>query len=162
MLPPTNLPDMRGARRPLVKLSDYALAKNYRDEGGFQGLTTEGDFGGSMGFLSPDHIRDFREVKEPADLYGAGAILHADALGAYGWGRRYAIVLFVRPIPRFLWPSKYDDAADFLGRPSIETRDIVASMSFGLRGRSATSPPILSEAPTTRPRATPPPAIIVE
>ena len=53
-------------------------------------------------------------------VYGAGAILHADALGEHGWGRRYATVLLVRPIPRFLWPSKYDDAAAMLGTPSIE------------------------------------------
>jgi oligosaccharide repeat unit polymerase len=54
-------------------------------------------------------------------LYGAGAILHADASGAYWWGRRYLTMLFVRPVPRFLWPSKYDDAAALLGTPSIET-----------------------------------------
>ena len=54
-------------------------------------------------------------------VYGAGAILHADAMGEYWWGRRYATVLLVRPIPRFLWPSKYDDAAAVLGTPSIQT-----------------------------------------
>ena len=31
----------------------------------------QGDIGGSVGFLSPDHIRDFRQVKEPADIYSA-------------------------------------------------------------------------------------------
>lgn len=54
-------------------------------------------------------------------VYGAGAILHADREGTYWWGRRLATVLFVRPVPRMLWPTKYDDAAAALGTPSIET-----------------------------------------
>ncbi|RUL89369.1 FHA domain-containing serine/threonine-protein kinase [Tautonia sociabilis] len=80
---PSNVLVMGGARRPLVKLSDFGLAKNFRDEAGFNGLTIEGDFGGSMGFLSPDHIRDFREVKWPADIYSAGATLYYLLTGHY-------------------------------------------------------------------------------
>lgn len=80
---PSNVLVMGGARRPLVKLSDFGLAKNFRDDAGFNGLTTEGDFGGSMGFLSPDHIRDFREVKWPADIYSAGATLYFLLTGHY-------------------------------------------------------------------------------
>src|SRR5256885_9328296 len=47
-----------------------ALPICFRDNAGFAGLsytTQQGDIGGSAGFLSPDHIRDFRQVKEPAD-----------------------------------------------------------------------------------------------
>ena len=36
------------------------------------------------------------------------------------WGRRYLVVLLVRPIPRSLWPTKYADAARFLNIPSID------------------------------------------
>jgi hypothetical protein len=36
------------------------------------------------------------------------------------WGRRYLTVLLVRPVPRSLWPTKYADAAQFLGIPSID------------------------------------------
>ncbi len=80
---PSNVLVLGSARRPLVKLSDFGLAKNFRDEGGFGGLTMEGDFGGSMGFLSPDHIRNFREVREPADIYSAGATLYHMLSGKY-------------------------------------------------------------------------------
>ncbi len=73
---PSNLLVMGAAHRPLVKLSDFGLAKSFRDDAGFAGLTHEGDISGSVGFLSPDHIRDFRRVKEPADIYGAGATLY--------------------------------------------------------------------------------------
>jgi hypothetical protein len=80
---PSNLLVTGTADRPDVKLSDFGLAKSFRDDGGFTGLTHQGDVGGSAGFLSPDHIRDFREVKEPADIYGAGATLYYLLTGHY-------------------------------------------------------------------------------
>jgi serine/threonine-protein kinase len=80
---PSNVLVMGGVRRPLVKLSDFGLAKNFRDEAGFNGMTIEGDFGGSMGFLSPDHIRGFRDVKGAADIYSAGATLYYLLSGRY-------------------------------------------------------------------------------
>jgi hypothetical protein len=53
-------------------------------------------------------------------VFGAGAALNAEALGDFAWGRRFLMVFFIRPIPRFLWPTKYADAADFLNVPSID------------------------------------------
>jgi len=73
---PSNLLVTGPAARPLVKLSDFGLAKSFRDNAGFAGLTHQGDIGGSGGFISPDHIRDFRDAKEPADIYSAGATLY--------------------------------------------------------------------------------------
>jgi hypothetical protein len=82
-------------------------------------------------------------------IYGAGAILHADATGEYWWGRRYATVLFVRPVPRFLWPSKYDDAAAILGTPSIETNMGVGTDAFretvGWSGSRGAAPGIVAD-----------------
>jgi serine/threonine-protein kinase len=80
---PSNLLVTGPRERPDVKLSDFGLAKNFRDDAGLHGLTHQGDVGGSAGFLSPDHIRDFREVKEPADIYGAGATLYYLLTGHY-------------------------------------------------------------------------------
>jgi serine/threonine protein kinase len=73
---PSNLLITGPKARPSVKLSDFGLAKSFRDDAGFAGLTHQGDIGGSGGFISPDHIRDFREAKEPADIYSAGATLY--------------------------------------------------------------------------------------
>ncbi len=53
-------------------------------------------------------------------VYGAGTILNADRTGEYWWGRRYLVVFFLRPIPRFLWPSKYQAASAMLGVPDME------------------------------------------
>ncbi|MBV8381647.1 MAG: protein kinase [Planctomycetaceae bacterium] len=73
---PSNLLVIGPPQRPQVKLSDFGLAKNFRENPGFHGLTHQGDICGSVGFLSPDHIRDFRDVKESADIYSAGATLY--------------------------------------------------------------------------------------
>lgn len=73
---PSNLLLTGPIDRPDLKLSDFGLAKSFRDEAGFGGLTHVGDIGGSSGFISPDHIRNFREVREPGDIYSVGATLY--------------------------------------------------------------------------------------
>ena len=47
-------------------------------------------------------------------VFGAAAAVNADALDSFRWGRRYLMVLLVRPIPRSLWPTKFADAARVL------------------------------------------------
>lgn len=73
---PSNLLIWGPIQRPKLKLSDFGLAKSFRENDGFVGLTRQGDVGGSVGFISPDHIRDFRDLKEPADIYSAGATIY--------------------------------------------------------------------------------------
>jgi serine/threonine-protein kinase len=80
---PSNLLVYGPPVRPTVKLSDFGLAKSVLDNAGFATLTHQGDVGGSVGFLSPDHLRDFREVKAPADIYSASATLYFLLTGKY-------------------------------------------------------------------------------
>jgi serine/threonine-protein kinase len=103
---PSNLLVMGPAHRPRVKLSDFGLAKSFADNEAFTTLTRQGDIGGSIGFISPDHIRDFSEVKEPADIYSAGATLFYLLTNQYpylGFDPRrpdsYDIILEHPPIP---------------------------------------------------------------
>jgi serine/threonine-protein kinase len=103
---PSNLLLMGPPQGVQLKLSDFGLAKNFRENAGFVGLTHQGDIGGSVGFISPDHIRDFREVKEPADIYGAGATLYfllTMNYPFYGFnphrGDAYAMILENPPVP---------------------------------------------------------------
>jgi eukaryotic-like serine/threonine-protein kinase len=72
---PSNLLIWGPIQKPRLKLSDFGLAKSFRGNTGFVGLTRQGDVGGSVGFISPDHIRDFAHLTEPADLYSVGATL---------------------------------------------------------------------------------------
>lgn len=41
--------------------------------------------------------------------YGGGVILTARQFGGHAWGWRYLAQLLVHPVPRQLWPTKYDD-----------------------------------------------------
>ncbi len=91
---------------PVVKLSDFGLAKSFRDDAGFTDLTHERDIGGSIGFISPDHIREFRGVKEPGDIYSAGATLYYLLTGQYPYldfdpnkGNAIAMILEYPSVP---------------------------------------------------------------
>jgi serine/threonine-protein kinase len=102
---PSNLLVTGPEARPVIKLSDFGLAKRL-DEAGFTGLTHQGDIGGSVGFISPDHIRDFRGAREPADLYSAGATLYYLISGQYPFldfnpnrANAYAIILEHPSVP---------------------------------------------------------------
>jgi serine/threonine-protein kinase len=103
---PSNLLVMGPPHRPRVKLSDFGLAKSFEETTGQITLTRQGDIGGSIGFISPDHIRDFREVREPADIYSAGATLFYLLTNRYpylGFDPRkagsYEIILQHPPVP---------------------------------------------------------------
>jgi serine/threonine-protein kinase len=103
---PSNLLVLGPAHRPRVKLSDFGLAKSFDESEGFTTLTRQGDVGGSVGFISPDHIRDFRETRAPADIYSAGATLFYLLTNRYpylGFDPRkpgsYEIILQNPPVP---------------------------------------------------------------
>jgi serine/threonine-protein kinase len=103
---PSNLLVMGPPHRPRVKLTDFGLAKSFDESEGFSTLTRQGDIGGSIGFISPDHIRDFRDVREPADIYSAGATLFYLLTNRYpylGFDARqpgsYEIILQNPPVP---------------------------------------------------------------
>jgi len=53
-------------------------------------------------------------------IYGSGVILDATFRDDYYWGGRYITNLFIRPIPRQIWPTQYEDAAKLFGTPNLE------------------------------------------
>ena len=56
-------------------------------------------------------------------LYGVLAITTSDYFEEYYWGYRYFVTLIVRPIPKQIWPTKYQDmGADWLFRDAREER----------------------------------------
>ena len=42
-------------------------------------------------------------------IYGAGLMLHVRYHQSFQWGWRYFVTYLVRPIPRQIWPTKYED-----------------------------------------------------
>jgi serine/threonine-protein kinase len=59
----------------LAKLSDFGLARTYQASQ-VSGLTMAGDSGGTPLYMPPEQVRNFREVKPPADQYAAAATLY--------------------------------------------------------------------------------------
>jgi serine/threonine-protein kinase len=103
---PSNLLVMGPVHRPRVKLTDFGLAKSFADTAGFTTLTRQGDIGGSIGFISPDHIRQFSDVREPGDIYSAAATLFYLITNRYpylGFDPRqpdsYQVILQHPPVP---------------------------------------------------------------
>jgi hypothetical protein len=42
-------------------------------------------------------------------IYGTGSVLSTEQRHSYYWGRRYMAQIVARPIPRSIWPDKYED-----------------------------------------------------
>ena len=83
-------------------------------------------------------------------IYGSGVILDADLRDKYYWGSRYFTVFFIRPIPRQLWPNKYQDAADFFGTPNLETSNLgtggtALEQTVGWAGSVGAAPGIIAD-----------------
>jgi hypothetical protein len=76
--------------------------------------------GSESGFTSLSEAYTFGVEPGNEFVFGAGAALNAESVDGFMWGRRYLVVFLVRPIPRFLWPTKYTDAAAVLNIPSLD------------------------------------------
>lgn len=59
----------------LVKLADFGLARVYQGSQ-LSGLTMTGDLGGTMAFMAPEQVTNYREARPPADQYSAAATLY--------------------------------------------------------------------------------------
>jgi oligosaccharide repeat unit polymerase len=72
---------------------------------------------------------------------GAATIITADRFENFYWGYRYFVTFVVRPIPKQLWPTKYDDmGADWLYRYGDEEREIRYWEALGFRLPDGTAP----------------------
>ncbi len=87
-----------------VKLADFGLARVYQSSR-MSGLTLEGDVGGTVGYMPPEQVTNFREAKPPADLYSAAATLYylLTAQPAYDFAasplQPLALLLYEDPVP---------------------------------------------------------------
>ncbi|HEV3257676.1 MAG TPA: FHA domain-containing serine/threonine-protein kinase [Gemmataceae bacterium] len=72
---PSNLLVTEHAGREGAMLADFGLARVYQDSQ-LSGLTMTGDIGGTVAFMAPEQITNFRHVKPTADQYATGATLY--------------------------------------------------------------------------------------
>jgi len=85
-------------------LADFGLARVYQ-ESKLSGLTLLGDIGGTVPFMAPEQITDFRNVQPAVDQYGAGATLYKLLTGRFiydfpaGDEMRLLMILQDDPVP---------------------------------------------------------------
>jgi hypothetical protein len=82
-------------------------------------------------------------------IYGSGSIIDAKIRDKYFWGGRYATVVFIRPIPRQIWPTKYEDASRFFGIPNLDenmgTGGASMASTLGWQGAVGAAPGLIAD-----------------
>ncbi|MER3429425.1 MAG: serine/threonine protein kinase [Blastocatellia bacterium] len=66
----------------VAKLTDFGLSKSYKQTG-MSGVTMVGDVAGTIAYMPPEQVRDFKEVRPPADIYGVGMTAYSLLTGAH-------------------------------------------------------------------------------
>jgi eukaryotic-like serine/threonine-protein kinase len=88
----------------LAKISDFGLAKSFRGVG-LSGLTFSGEMRGTVPFMPPEQMLDFKAVTPLADLYATAATLYYLLTQQYiydepgGGGDLIRMLLEEQPIP---------------------------------------------------------------
>lgn len=54
-----------------AKLTDFGLAKSFA-QSGMSGMTMAGEMAGTLSYMPPEQIRNFRDVKPTSDIYSVG------------------------------------------------------------------------------------------
>ncbi len=65
-----------------AKLTDFGLAKSFKQTG-LSGVTMVGDVAGTIAYMPPEQIRDFKEVRPPSDIYAVGMTAYSLLTGAH-------------------------------------------------------------------------------
>lgn len=55
----------------VAKLTDFGLSKSYMQTG-MSGVTMVGDVAGTIAYMPPEQVRDFKDVRPPSDIYAVG------------------------------------------------------------------------------------------
>ncbi len=90
--------------REVVKLADFGLARVYQASQ-LSGLTLQGEMGGTVAFMAPEQIIQFREARPPVDQYAASATLYKLLTDQYIFDlprqvqRQIGMILQEEPIP---------------------------------------------------------------
>ncbi len=68
--------------RAQAKLTDFGLSKSFKQTG-MSGVTMVGDVAGTIAYMPPEQVRDFKEVRPPSDLYAVGMTAYSLLTGAH-------------------------------------------------------------------------------
>ncbi|QEH33188.1 Serine/threonine-protein kinase PK-1 [Aquisphaera giovannonii] len=101
---PENILITRNEDGLIAKISDFGLAKSFRGVG-LSGLTFSGEMRGTIPFMPPEQMLDFKTVTPLADLYSTAATLYYMLTQNYiydepaGGGDLIRMLLEERPVP---------------------------------------------------------------
>jgi serine/threonine-protein kinase len=65
-----------------AKLTDFGLAKSFKQTG-MSGVTMVGDVAGTIAYMPPEQVRDFKEVRPPSDIYAIGMTAYSLLTGKH-------------------------------------------------------------------------------
>ncbi len=65
-----------------AKLTDFGLSKSFKQTG-MSGVTMVGDVAGTIAYMPPEQVRDFKEVRPPSDIYALGMTAYSLLTGAH-------------------------------------------------------------------------------
>ncbi|MGI8883245.1 MAG: protein kinase domain-containing protein [Pyrinomonadaceae bacterium] len=65
-----------------AKITDFGLAKSFKQTG-MSGVTMVGDVAGTIAYMPPEQVRDFKEVRPPSDIYATGMTAYSLLTGAH-------------------------------------------------------------------------------
>jgi pSer/pThr/pTyr-binding forkhead associated (FHA) protein len=66
----------------IAKLTDFGLAKSFKQTG-MSGVTMVGDVAGTIAYMPPEQIRDFKDVQPPSDIYAMGMTAYTLMTGTH-------------------------------------------------------------------------------
>ena len=66
----------------IAKLTDFGLAKSFKQTG-MSGVTMVGDVAGTIAYMPPEQVREFKEVRPPSDIYAMGMTAYSLLTGAH-------------------------------------------------------------------------------
>ena len=72
-----------GGRSPnlIAKLTDFGLAKSFT-QSGLSGVTMVGEMAGTLAYMPPEQLRNFRDVKPQSDIYAVGMTAYSLLTGS--------------------------------------------------------------------------------
>lgn len=68
--------------KSVAKLTDFGLSKSFKQTG-MSGVTLVGDVAGTIAYMPPEQVRDFKDVKPPSDIYAVGMTAYSLLTGAH-------------------------------------------------------------------------------
>jgi eukaryotic-like serine/threonine-protein kinase len=83
----------------VAKLTDFGLAKSFT-QSGMSGVTMAGEMAGTLAYMPPEQLKNFRDVKPQSDIYALGMTAYSLLTGqvALNIGRKTSMVETIKAI----------------------------------------------------------------